>query len=465
MRWPDTWIDPALIGLVKGTAIDYLLMSKRDDLAAVRARAQQEGIRVADPEAAPAGVEMVKGAWPGVQMSFGRGGGRRRGGGGAGGDGAGGDASGGGGRGFGDAGGGGNASGGSGRGVGGDASDRGGRGLGSDAPAGGVSSGPTGVPWVDSNGWAVRLSRTMHPQSAVWVNAAPAERAFITASSYLIAIADSAAYGGRWIISLDAPLAKDLAAGTSGSLATWKGLTAAAGFFAAHKAWPDYLPLGLVGVVSDFTGDNEFFSHELLNLMARAGLQYRLVLKDKVSAASFQSLRAVSYTDETPPSADLRKQVLAFVQAGGMLIASPKWGEVAGTPVAGAERPGFSVRALGKGRIAVAGDAPVDPFSWAADAAVLVSHRYDLVRFWNGGAAGSYYTMAPGGKQALVHLLFYAARGPDAATVRIAGRYRAARASTVTEPQVAKLEMEAQGDAVEVHLPLVPQYVALELDV
>jgi len=305
----------------------------------------------------------------------------------------------------------------------------------------------------------------MHPESAVWVNAVPAERAFITASSYLIAIADSAAYGGRWIVSLDAPLAKDLAAGTSGSLATWKSLTAAAGFFAAHKTWPDYLPVGLVGVVSDFTGDNEFFSHELLNLMARAGLQYRLVLKDKVSATSFQSLRAVSYTDETPPSADLRKQILAFVQAGGMLIASPKWGEVPGTPVAGAERPGYSVRALGKGRIAVADDAPADPFSWAADAAVLVSHRYDLVRFWNGGAAGSYYTMAPGGKQALVHLLFYAARGPDAATVRVAGRYRAARASTVTEPQVAKLEMEAQGDAVEVHLPQVSQYVALELDV
>jgi len=94
---------------------------------------------------------------------------------------------------------------------------------------------------------------------------------------------------------------------------------------------------------------------------------------------------------------------------------------------------------------------------------VLVSHRYDLVRFWNGGAAGSFYTVAPDGKKALVHLLFYAARGPDAATVRIAGRYRAARASTVTEPQVANLVMQAQGDAVEVHLPPVSQYVALEL--
>jgi hypothetical protein len=299
----------------------------------------------------------------------------------------------------------------------------------------------------------------------VWVNAPPAARAFITADSYLIAIADSAAYGGRWIITLDAPLAASLAARKADSLTTWKRVAAAAGFFAAHKDWPDYTPKAVVGVVSDFTGDNEFFSNELLNLMGREGLQYRIVPKDKVSAASFESLRAVSYTDETPPSAELRKQTLEFVQAGGMLIAAPAWGAVAGTPATTGLRPGFSVRVLGKGRIALADAAPVDPFSWAADASVLVSHRYDLVRFWNGGAACAYYTMAPGGKQALVHLLFYAMRGPDSATVRIVGRYRAARASTVTEPQVANLKMAAQGDAVEVYLPPVSQYVALELDV
>jgi hypothetical protein len=402
MRWPDSWKDPAMLDLVKGTAIDFLLIANGDELAPVRSRAQQNGLQVAAPDAAPAGVRIVTGAWPGVQM---RGGG------------------------------------------------------------GGASAGPTGVPWVDSNAWKIRLNRTLDPGVAVWVNAPPAERAFITAASYLIAISDSAAYGGRWIITLDAPLVTGLAARKSESLATWKGLTAAAGFFAAHKNWPDYAPRAVVGVVSDFTGDNEFFSGELLNLMGRAGLHYRILPKDKISAQSFESLRAVSYTDASAPSADLRKQILAFVEAGGMLIAAPKWGPVAGPPVTPVERPGFSMRTLGKGKIALADDDPVDPFSWAADANVLVSHRYDLVRFWNGGAACSYYTVAPGRKQALVHLLFYAMRGPDSATVRVAGKYRAARASTVDQPQVADMAMEAHGDAVEVHLPQVSQYVALELDV
>jgi hypothetical protein len=49
--------------------------------------------------------------------------------------------------------------------------------------------------------------------------------------------------------------------------------------------------------------------------------------------------------------------------------------------------------------------------------------------------------------------------------VRIAGRYRAARAYTAGNPAATKLEWAPQTGAVEIHLPPVPQYVAVELDV
>jgi hypothetical protein len=400
MQWPEGWKDPAVLDLVKDTAIDYLLVPKGSGFAAVRSRARQLGIEVGDRDVAPNGVEIVKGSWPGVQW-----------------------------------------------------------------PTSGAGAGPTGVPWVDSNGWLIRLNRALHPDVAPWVEAPPPAKSVAAADSYLIAVADSAAHGGRWIVALDAPLAKGLAARDAESLATWKRLTAATGFFAAHKTWAEYLPVGVAGVVSDFTGDNEFFSRELLNLMGRAGLHYRILLKDRISAASFESLRAVSYTETTPPNPDLRRQILQFVQAGGMLIAAPIWGEVAGDLLSGAQPAGYKVRAVGKGRIALADEVPADPYSWAADAALLVSHRYDLVRFWNSGASRSFYTMSPERKQALVHLLFYAERGPDSATVRVAGRYRAVRGSTVDAPKLDDLAMQSQGDGVEVRLPQVSQYVALELDV
>jgi hypothetical protein len=224
--------------------------------------------------------------------------------------------------------------------------------------------------------------------------------------------------------------------------------------------------MAVVGVVSDFTGGNEFFSQELLNLLARAGQHCRILPKDKFSVASLVSLRALIYADAEPPAPALRQQILGFVAAGGLLITVPKWGEVPGSTLIKNDRnPRYSLRVLGKGKVAVGVAGPDDAYLWANESVVMVSHRYDLVRFWNSGAAGSFCTVAPDGRQVVVHLLFYADRGPDSASVRIAGRYRAARAYTTDNPAATKVEFVPQTDAVEIHLPPVSQYVALELDI
>lgn len=403
MRWPSAWKDPSALSLLIGTAVDCLLVEKGDELEPVRSRARQEGFKVTEPNSPLSGITVIDGEWPGVKLS-----------------------------------------------RGGDPDQ--------------VSAGPTGAPWIDSNGWKIRLAAATHPDSAVWVNASPRENTRTTASSYLIAVADAAAHGGRWVISLNTQLAAGIVARKPESLEVWKKTAAAAGFFAARKAWAGYAPQAVVGVVSDFSGENEFFNHELLNLLPRAGQHYRILPKDRVSDSSFDDLRALIWADAGPPPLALRRRILAFVEAGGMLITVPKWGEVPATPAKVGEHPRFSLRALGKGRVAVANADPDDPYVFANDSAVLVSHRHDLVRFWNGGAAGSYYTMAPGRKQALVHLLFYTYRGPDSATVRVAGQYRTAKMSTVEQPAVRDVEMESQKGAVEVHLPPVSQYVALELE-
>jgi hypothetical protein len=148
-----------------------------------------------------------------------------------------------------------------------------------------------------------------------------------------------------------------------------------------------------------------------------------------------------------------------------MLITSPKWGAVTTPALQAEDHPRFALHALGKGRIAVAKEEQADPYMWANDTVVLVSHRYDLIRFWNGGATGSFYTVSPNRKRAIVHLLFYSNRGPDAASVRVVGRYRSARIFTADQPTARSVEMVSQKEAVEVHLPQVSQYVALELEV
>jgi hypothetical protein len=146
-----------------------------------------------------------------------------------------------------------------------------------------------------------------------------------------------------------------------------------------------------------------------------------------------------------------------------LLITVPKCGDLGGATAADGTHPGFSLRVLGSGRIAQSKSEPDDPYRFVNDSVALASHRYDLVRLWNGGAKAAYYTMAPDRSRALVHLLFFAGRGPDEATVRVMGRFRTALISTIDSPVPRKVRIEPQGEAVEVYLPPVSQYVALEL--
>src|SRR5690242_244426 len=64
-----------------------------------------------------------------------------------------------------------------------------------------AAAGPTGVPWVDSNGWRIRLARAREPGKPVWVETEfPKEKRVFTSTAYLLAMADAAMYGGRWVI-------------------------------------------------------------------------------------------------------------------------------------------------------------------------------------------------------------------------------------------------------------------------
>jgi len=296
------------------------------------------------------------------------------------------------------------------------------------------------------------------------VDAKPAAGRAFLAASYPRAIADCGAYGGRWIVSLDEALAAGIAQGNADALAAWKKIAGSARFFNDRKAWSGYAPVAVLGIVSDFSGDNEFMGQELLNLVARTNQQSGIILKDKVSASSFAGLRGVIYADAKPPEANLRSRIMAFVQSGGALITGPNWGPAPGTPARGQNQPGYVLRESGKGRVAFAREEFSDPYALANESVLIVSHRYDSVRFWNAGSAGSYVTAAPDGKRAVVHMLFYTDRATAPVTVRVAGSYRKGMLRTLDGPEPRPIEMDLQEDAVELHLPTVSQYAAAELE-
>jgi hypothetical protein len=289
-----------------------------------------------------------------------------------------------------------------------------------------ADSGPTGAPWIDSNGFVARLAAARNPGKAVWIDTAPPFGRPASPHNYLIAMADAAAFGARWIISPDSALIGGLPQRDPRSVAIWDQIVTAARFFGSHQEWNRWTPQALIGILSDFKGPNEFFSQELLNLLDRAGMHNRVLLKGHLPPDPFRGLRAVLYADGEPLSPALRSQI------GRLLIEKPKQED--------------------------------DPYVVANDAVVRVSHRYDLVRCWNSGAFASNYVVAPDRSKAVVHMIFYADRGPDSASVRVAGKWRAAKISTVEQPEPRPVELQVQKNAVEVYLPQVSQYVALQLE-
>ena len=325
-----------------------------------------------------------------------------------------------------------------------------------------AAAGPTGVPWGDSNGWKIRMAAALHPGKDIWIDAVPKEPR-VSSGAYVTAIADAAAAGGKWIVTLDEKLAEGIAARQAQALETWDKIRGATAFFHAHADWASYTPEAAVGVVSDFTSP---LSGELLNLLGRGNQQYRAMPKDKLAKSSFRNLQAVIYPDASGPSAEMRDEVISFVKNGGMLIAGPSWGRPELEPAL-ETHPRYALVQAGSGRIAIARWDLNDPYVLANDAAVLMSHRHELLRFWNGGAISSYYSArySPGqeAKRAIVQMVFYASRSTDDAAVRIAGRYSKARLITMDDAEPRPIPVEAQNEAVEIHLPGMAHYAAVEL--
>jgi len=289
-------------------------------------------------------------------------------------------------------------------------------------------------------------------------------------SRHLVAVADGAAHGGRWVITLDKDLADGLAARKPGAVEGWKKLMGAVAFFEAHSEWSAWPVDAVLSVVSSFSGDNEFFSRELLNLMARTNISYGIVETGGFRAEALAGLRAALYPDVQPPAAEVRQALVGFVERGGLLIAGPNWGTppgaASGGPSTEAAHPRYELRRFGKGRIAMAHKQPDDPYEMAQDAQILLSHRYDLVRVFNGFLLGAYATVSPDGKRRLAHIVNYGggADADDPATARIAGRFRSAKLWSFESAQARRLEMAVQKEGIEVPLPGLAVYGGVELE-
>jgi len=328
------------------------------------------------------------------------------------------------------------------------------------------AGGPTNLPWVDSNGAVLRIARALAPEKSVWVEFDPPPQAPLSAEAYMLAVADPASYAARWVISLDDALRAGLTAKKQPAVDTWNKVTGMVAFFEQHNQARSYRPAGSLAVVSDFAGPDWFPGEETVNLLPRLRESYRVIARSRAMDASLDGLQAIFYVDREPPDAPLRQKLIAFAKDGGTLFVPSNWPHPEGSPAPAEPYLLFTLRALGKGRLAVCKEDRPNTYDLVADIQNIVSHRNDLLRLYNASSMNFFYQASAQGGQGVIHLLNYSRRpASDGPLFYVKEPHKSARLVSPELASPAELQWNPQeAGGAELSLPRISVYGAVELE-
>jgi len=322
-----------------------------------------------------------------------------------------------------------------------------------------AETGPTGAPWVDSNGWRIRLAQALNPDKTVWLTyTPPKEDEIVPPAAFALAVAEAEAYGAHWVITLDDNFRRGLEHATEEAVEAWKKIIAVLKLSAGSAEWRRFEPVAPLAVVSSFAGDAEFLSQEFLNLADRRGLAYAIVPTARALEAPLERYKAVIYIEPEPPEGPLRARLLDFAASGGLLILPAPLTRAAAVET----KFGHRIYRHGKGRIAAPVEAWADPYLLAGDVHLLIGHRHDPMRVWNGGMMNTLYLASPDGSQGVVHIVNYSLRSTlEAVTLGFPRPYQSA--TVLTAEGSASVQPVKRRLVVEFPLPAFATYARIEL--
>lgn len=181
-----------------------------------------------------------------------------------------------------------------------------------------LQAGPTGPPWIDTNGGVLRFLRSA-TDAAVWMANAPPVGAALHINSYLTAIADAGAAGARWVVSLDQDFWKRLLARESNALAGWQRISDHLRFFETYRKWSRLKPAGHLAVLQD-TGSGALISGGLLDMIGARHTPVRPIATRALTADRLEGIRVL--VDIEPDSVPEHKRAIlnAFKESGNIII-------------------------------------------------------------------------------------------------------------------------------------------------
>jgi hypothetical protein len=315
----------------------------------------------------------------------------------------------------------------------------------------GIRGAPSSQPWIESNTWLVRSFSVSLPSGPVWISSR-LENASVV--DYARAVADAAAAGGRWIISLDDTVRANLRARDASALETWRRLSTYLKFAESHPVWRTLAPYGNVGIVQDPASSQPDIADEYLRLASRRQVPYHIVSRSELGTPALAKLRAIVATELNPPSAAERKLLQEFAESGGVVIAGPTWGDAPKTEP-------FAELPTGKGSVFVYKDP--DPESVAHDLKELLSDDDLGVVPFNVPSIMTVATGGAPGQPLLVQLVNYFDHPVEAITLRLAGEFRSARLES-PDGEAANLPLRKDGGRTEITIPKLSLWAAVSIE-
>lgn len=325
-------------------------------------------------------------------------------------------------------------------------------------------AGATQAAWLDANSYLSAWLRGLFPEREAILGYRPDEEAGIAKdqrvpyASVELALAEAAAAGGRWVLTLPDFYRKELLAGEARALEAWNSLLRTAAFLGEHAETFSRPAASRVVVAAGEFSD----CGEILNLLFRHSVSPAVVPGDAIPPfGEYRILVAVGLAKHP----EAVRAALEFARAGGKVMAAPAaadepaWWRLPGIrkTASEAERESYE---FGKGAIIAYREPVGDPGEFALDVVDAMGWRTRDLRLWGTSSVIGLLHRQRGGIS--VELLNYGGWARDV-LVRVEGRFTRA---TLRAPGIGPQPLRAlqYGTGTEVEIPGVTRLASLLLE-
>jgi len=282
-------------------------------------------------------------------------------------------------------------------------------------------------PWIDQNLWLFNYAASISHRRPILLslhrNYTEDRASALRSGCRSLVMAEAAVFGGSWSLDLDDWLRLGLVERDPMALQEWETLIKFQDFLTGHSEYFLLPPLVNVAVVVEDIAQ----SSEILNLLARRGVQYNVLKKTDLSSVPLGAYNLVTGVNLTPFLPAEIQMLSNYVRAGGHAVVNPPNSpEIECSPSAQQSKDTDDYRDCqwGKGKWRLYGKPISDPDQFSKDVRAAVSFNDRWVRIWNAPTVLARTAQTTASTQRIVHLVNYGIEPIEELQIQVKGHFK-----------------------------------------